>query len=144
MALAVLIFSEGFGHAYFLVKLFQHSVSLLWSSVISTKINQKYINFDEKKEKSHSMLRGDSYKIEEAKWIYTYSSVPNRHAYTFINFEKKHSPARPYFGLHIYWFGEKIPPACLFYPGCVLVLVLHVYEFKLKIPPCTSFFVLHV
>ena len=32
----------------------------------------------------------------------TYSSVPNRRACTFINFEKKFPPARPYFGLHVY------------------------------------------
>ena len=31
----------------------------------------------------------------------TYSSVPNRRACTFINFEKKFPPARPYFGLHV-------------------------------------------
>ena len=31
-----------------------------------------------------------------------YSSVPNRRACTFINFEKKIPPIRPYFGLHIY------------------------------------------
>ena len=36
-----------------------------------------------------------------------YSSVPNRCACTFINFEKKIPPARPYFGLHIYWFWKK-------------------------------------
>ena len=42
-----------------------------------------------------------------------YSSVPNRRACMFINFEKKIPPARPYFGLHVYWFWEKIPP-CTF------------------------------
>ena len=31
-----------------------------------------------------------------------YSSVPNRRACTFINFEKKIPPIRPYFGLEIY------------------------------------------
>ena len=53
-------------------------------------------------------------------WVYDisnkYSSVPNRRACTFINFEKKFPPARPYFGLHVYWFWEKIPPARLFHP----------------------------
>ena len=34
--------------------------------------------------------------------IITYSSVPNRRACTFINFEKKIPPARPYLGLHVY------------------------------------------
>ena len=32
----------------------------------------------------------------------SYSSVPNRSACTFINFEKKIPPARPYLGLHVY------------------------------------------
>ena len=39
-----------------------------------------------------------------------YSSVLNRRACTFINFKKQFPPARPYFGLHIYWFWRKIPP----------------------------------
>ena len=33
-----------------------------------------------------------------------YSSVPNRSACTFINFEEKIHPAQSYFGRHIYWF----------------------------------------
>ena len=56
-----------------------------------------------------------------------YSSVPNRRACMFINFEKKFPPAQPYLGLHVYWFWEKIPPARLFHPARVLVFVLHVY-----------------
>ena len=67
------------------------------------------------------MFGGNSYKIEEAKWITTYSSVPNRRACMCFNFEKKYFPAWPYFGLHVYWFGEKILPAR------VLILVLHIY-----------------
>ena len=39
-----------------------------------------------------------------------YSSVPNRRACTFIDFEKKIPPARSYFGLHVYWFSRKFPP----------------------------------
>ena len=35
---------------------------------------------------------------------FKYSSVPNRRACTFINFEKKFPPARPYLGLHVYYF----------------------------------------
>ena len=31
-----------------------------------------------------------------------YSSVPNRRACTFINFEEKIHPVRSYFGLHVY------------------------------------------
>ena len=31
-----------------------------------------------------------------------YSSVPNKRACTFINFEKKFPPAQPYLGLHVY------------------------------------------
>ena len=31
-----------------------------------------------------------------------YSSVPNRRACMFINFEQKIPPARPYLGLHVY------------------------------------------
>ena len=42
-----------------------------------------------------------------------YSSVPNRPACTFINFEEKIPPARPYLGLHVYWFWENNPP-CTF------------------------------
>ena len=34
--------------------------------------------------------------------ILAYSSVPNRRACTFINFEKKIPPALSYFGLHNY------------------------------------------
>ena len=74
-----------------------------------------------------------------------YSSVPNRRACTFINFEKKIPPARSYFGLHVYWFWEKFPPctsifsctAALFWSARLLILrqfshlhvyfVLHVY-----------------
>ena len=47
--------------------------------------------------------------------IGTYSSVPNRRACTFINFEKKFPPARPYLGLHVYCFWKKNPPARLFF-----------------------------
>ena len=62
-------------------------------------------------------------------WFHLYSSVPKRRACTFINFGKKIHPARPYFGLHVYWFWEKIPPALLFrtarlfHPACLLILV---------------------
>ena len=35
---------------------------------------------------------------------FTYSSVPNRRACTFINFEEKIPPARPYLALHVYCF----------------------------------------
>ena len=44
-----------------------------------------------------------------------YSSVPNSSACTFINFEEKIHPARPYLGLHVYLFQEKFPP-CTFIP----------------------------
>ena len=44
-----------------------------------------------------------------------YSSVPNSSACTFINFEEKIHPARPYLGLHVYLFWEKFPP-CMFIP----------------------------
>ena len=47
----------------------------------------------------------------------TYSSVPNRRACTFINFERKIPPARSYFGLHDYWFWDKGPP-CTSIPSC--------------------------
>ena len=53
----------------------------------------------------------------------TYSTVPNRRACTFINFDKKFSPAQPYFGLHVYWFWEKISP-CTFVPSYVNGLIL--------------------
>ena len=49
-----------------------------------------------------------------------YSSVPNRRACTFINFEKKIPPARSYFGLHVYWFWEKVPP-CTSIPSCTFI-----------------------
>ena len=48
-----------------------------------------------------------------------YSSVPNRRACTFINFEEKIPPALPYFGLHVYCFWEKNPPARLF--SCISI-----------------------
>ena len=37
-------------------------------------------------------------------YLPTYSSVPNRRACTFINFEEKIPPARPYLALHVYCF----------------------------------------
>ena len=40
--------------------------------------------------------------ISETKRDFDYSSVPNRRACMFINFEKKIHPIRPYFGLHVY------------------------------------------
>ena len=51
------------------------------------------------------------YIIFRGFWIY--SSIQNRRACTFINFEKKIHSARSYFGLPVYWFWEKIPP-CTF------------------------------
>ena len=56
-----------------------------------------------------------------------YSSVPNRHACTFINFEKKIHPAWSYFGLHVYWFWEKIPP-CTFIPSCTFIDIGNLLE----------------
>ena len=44
------------------------------------------------------------------------SSIPNRRACTFIDFEKKSPPAWSYSGLHVYWFWEKNPP-CTFIPS---------------------------
>jgi hypothetical protein len=38
-----------------------------------------------------------------------YSTVPNRSAGTFINFEEKFPPARSYFGLHFINFEEISP-----------------------------------
>ena len=57
-----------------------------------------------------------------------YSSVPNRRACTFIDFEKKFPPARPYFGLHVYCLGEKILLHDYF-PAFVLVFALHINQF---------------
>ena len=53
------------------------------------------------------------YVCEIASSLFIYSSVPNRRACTFINFEKKIPPARPYFALHVYCFWEKKSP-CTF------------------------------
>ena len=75
-----------------------------------------------------------SFKIKWPKKVFKkaslYSSVPNRRACTFINFEEKFPPARPYLGLHDYWFWEKIPPARSYFG-------LHDYWFWEKIPTCT-------
>ena len=49
-----------------------------------------------------------------------YSSVPNSSACTFINFEEKIHPARPYLGLHVYLFQEKFPP-CTFIPPYMFI-----------------------
>ena len=57
-----------------------------------------------------------------------YSSVPNRSACTFINFEKKFPPARPYLGLHVYWFWEKNPPCTFIW----VALKFKIKSFKLK------------
>ena len=45
----------------------------------------------------------------------TYSSVPNRCACMFINFEEKIPPARPYLALHVY------------FSAFIRVFALHVY-----------------
>ena len=58
----------------------------------------------------------------------TYSSVPNRSACTFINFEKKFPPAWPYLGLHVYWFWEKNPPCTFIW----VALKFKIKSFKLK------------
>ena len=52
--------------------------------------------------------------------ICTYSSVPNRRACTFINFEEKIPPIWSYFGLHVYLFWEKVPP-CTSIPSCMFI-----------------------
>ena len=49
-----------------------------------------------------------------------YSSVPNRRACTFIDFEEKIPPARPYFGLHVFGFWEKVSP-CTSIPSCTFI-----------------------
>jgi hypothetical protein len=58
----------------------------------------------------------------------TYSSVPNRRACTFINFEKKKSALH---GLILVCtfidFEKKFPPARLLHTACVLVFFLHIY-----------------
>ena len=41
-------------------------------------------------------------KDKRFKFIRMYSSVPDRSANMFINFEETFSPAQSYFGLHIY------------------------------------------
>ena len=87
----------------------------------------------------------------------TYSSVPNRRACTFINFEEKIPPARPYLALHVYCFWEKNPPARLFFcvykgicPARLLILrkksplhglisVCTFIDFEKKIPPARLF-----
>ena len=62
----------------------------------------------------------------------TYSSVPNRSAYTFINFEEQFPPARSYLGLHVYWFWEKNPP-------CTYILVCTFIDFEKENPPARIF-----
>ena len=58
------------------------------------------------------------YQLQQ--YVLTYSSVPNRRACTFINFEKKFPSAWSYFGLHIYWFRKKIPPYTSI-PSCTFI-----------------------
>ena len=89
----------------------------------------------------------------------TYSSVPNRRACMFINFDKKFPPARSYFGLHVYWFWEKFPPctsifsctAALFWSARLLILrknsplhglilVCTFIDFKKIFPPARLFY----
>ena len=66
--------------------------------------------------KFHPLLTSQFQRISKTWWTKTrevkpnYSSVPNRCACMFINFEKKFPPAWPYFGLQVYWFCEKNPP----------------------------------
>ena len=80
--------------------------------------------------RSVEVLRGQQIKL-------TYSSVPNRRACTFINFEKIFPPARSYFGLHVYWFWEKIPPARLFHPMWTALFWSACLIFSKNFPTCT-------
>ena len=63
-----------------------------------------------------------------------YSSVPNRSACSFINFENKFPPARPYFGLHVYCFWEKNPPARLFSCMCIVICPARLLILRKKSP----------
>ena len=78
--------------------------------------SQFYSNFCPKFELIHSV-----YSVLPILHLLNYSSVPNRGACTFINFEKKFPPARSYFGLHVYWFWENFPP-CTSIFSCTAVL----------------------
>ena len=69
-----------------------------------------------------------------------YSSVPNRRACTFINFEEKIPPARPYLALHVYCFWEKNPPARLFFYVCKGICPARLLILRKKNPPCTALF----
>ena len=68
-----------------------------------------------------------------------YSSRPNRRACTFINFEKKIPPARPYFGLHVYCFGEEKKPARLFSSMCIGICPARLLVLRKKIPRTALF-----
>ena len=62
--------------------------------------------------------------VDPSFYVHTYSSVPNRCACMFINFEKKIPPSWYYLGLHIYLFWEKVNPLHVYsIPASLLVLV---------------------
>ena len=94
----------------------------------------------------------------------TYSSIRNRRACMFINFEKKFPPSiRPFLGQHVYCFWEKKIP-CTFIPSCMcigictarllilrkksplhgLILVCTFISFWEKIPPARPYLCLLV
>ena len=73
----------------------------------------------------------------------SYSSVPNRRACTFINFEKKFPPARPYFGLHVYSL-KKIPMHVYYILQVYWYLPCTFINFEKKILPALPYFGLHV
>ena len=72
--------------------------------------------------KGANLKKGIRYMTD--RYGYPYSNVPNRRPCTFINFEKKKSPL---YGLILVCkfidFKKKFPPARLFHPARLLVLV---------------------
>ena len=68
------------------------------NSILGSSHNNQNIDF----EQVQDLEKSEDLNQHQSKLLHTYSSVPNTRACTFINFEKKIPPVRPYFGLHVY------------------------------------------
>ena len=63
------------------------------------------------------------YKLTHHNWHFHTTLVYQIDVHARLLFWEKIPPARPYFGLHVYWFWGKVPPTRLFHPVRLLILV---------------------
>ena len=110
-------FEETYNEKYFmrLSYLFFNHLSVLLSIESWSRLVVSNAKFLLEALKLHRLFTVQHCHSEGEGKTHGYSSVPNRRACTFINFEEKIPPARPYLALHVYCFWEKNPPARLFF-----------------------------